>query len=98
MAEAHHIAVSPHNYNSTTIALAATLHAAAGMPNFIITEYFVNFEDAGRDIARPAFRVEQGYLELPTTPGLGIDLDESALGRRPYREAALRRLRRPEDE
>ncbi len=98
MAEAHHIAVSPHNYNSTTIALAATLHAAAGMPNFLITEYFVNFEEAGRDIARPAFRVEQGYLDLPTTPGLGIDLDEAALGRRPYREAPLRRLRRPEDE
>ena len=60
MAEPHHIAVSPHNYNSTTVGLAATLQAAAGMPNFLITEYFVNFEALGQEIARPPFQVENG--------------------------------------
>jgi galactonate dehydratase len=98
MAEPSHIAVSPHNYNSTTLGLAATLHAAAAMPNFLITEYFVNFEAAGRAIARTPFRVEQSHIALPTAPGLGIELDEDALARHPYREAPLRRLRRPEDE
>jgi galactonate dehydratase len=98
MAEPYHIALSPHNYNSTTIGLAATLHAAAGMPNFLITEYFVNFEEMGAAIARPAFTVEQGYITLPTAPGLGIDLDEAELARHPFREPALRSLRRPEDE
>jgi galactonate dehydratase len=98
MAEPYHIAVSPHNYNSTTVGLAATLQASAGMPNFLITEYFVNFEDVGRAIARTPFAVEQSYIALPTTPGLGIDLDEDALARHPYREAPARRLRRPEDE
>lgn len=98
MAEPHHIAVSPHNYNSTTVGLAATLHAAAGMPNFLITEYFVNFEAMGAEIARPPFRVDNGYIALPTTPGLGLDLDEDALARHPHREPPLRRLRRPEDE
>jgi galactonate dehydratase len=98
MAEPAHIAVSPHNYNSTTLGLAATLHAAAAMPNFLITEYFVNFEAAGRAIARPPFAVEQSYIALPTTPGLGIDLDEDALARHPFREAPLRRIRRPADE
>jgi galactonate dehydratase len=98
MAEPHHIAMSPHNYNSTTVGLAATLHAAAGMPNFVITEYFVNFEEVGRSIARPPFRVEQSYIALPSAPGLGIDLDEDALARYPQGEPHLRRLRRPEDE
>jgi galactonate dehydratase len=98
MAEPAHIAVSPHNYNSTTVALAATVQASAGMPNFLITEYFVSFEEVGRAIARAPLQVENGYVALPTTPGLGIDLDEDALGRHPYREAAPRRLRRPEDE
>ena len=98
MAEPYHIAVSPHNYNSTTIGLAATLHAAAAMPNFLITEYFVNFEDLGREIARRAFTVEDGYIQLPTQPGLGIDLDEEALVRHPYREMPARSLRRPRDE
>jgi galactonate dehydratase len=98
MAEPYHIAVSPHNYNSTTVGLAATLHAAAGMPNFLITEYFVNFEETGAAIARSPLRVEQGHVALPTAPGLGIDLDEAALARYPYREPTLRPLRRPEDE
>ena len=98
MAEPSHIAVSPHNYNSTTVGLAATLQASAGMPNFLITEYFVNFEDVGRDIARTPFSVDRGFIALPTVAGLGIDLDEDALARHPYREGAARRLRRPEDE
>jgi len=98
MAEPHHVAISPHNYNSTTVGLAATVHASAGMPNFLITEYFVNFEEVGEAIARPPFRVERGYIALPTAPGLGIDLDETALAKYPYREPAPRRLRRPEDE
>ena len=98
MAEAHHVAVSPHNYNSTTLGLAATLHATAGMPNFIITEYFVNFAEVGAEIADTAFQVENSYITLPTTPGLGIDLDEDALARYPYREFALRQLRHPQDE
>ena len=55
MAEAYHVAVAPHNYNSTTVGLAATLQASAGMPNFLITEYFVNFEDVGREIALQSF-------------------------------------------
>jgi hypothetical protein len=32
-AESEAIAVSPHNYNSTTMALSATVHASACMPN-----------------------------------------------------------------
>ena len=98
MAEPYHVAVSPHNYNSTTVGLAATLQAAAGMPNFLITEYFVNFEEMGRAITRTPLTVEKSHLALPTTPGLGIDLDEDALARYPYREPSLRRLRRPADE
>lgn len=98
MAEPYHIAMAPHNYNSTTLGLAATLHAAAGMPNFIITEYFVNFEAMGAELAREPFQVENSYITLPTAPGLGIDLDEAALARFPYREHALRRLRHPHQE
>ena len=61
-------------------------------------EYFVNFEAAGRAIARTPLPVDGGHITLPTTPGLGLDLDEEALALHPYREAPLRRLRRPADE
>lgn len=92
MAEAYHVAMAPHNYNSTTIGLAATLHAAVGMANFIITEYFVNFEEVGQEIAQETFTVEDSFITLPNKPGLGIDLDEEALRRRPYQERPRRKI------
>jgi galactonate dehydratase len=98
MAEVYHVTVSPHNYNSTTIGLAATIHAAATMPNFLITEYFLNFEEIGKEIAQPPFEVEDSYITLPTAPGLGLDLDEDALGKRPYQQFKDRNLPRPADE
>jgi len=98
MAEPSYVAVAPHNYNSTTIGLAATVHASAVMPNFLITEYFVNFEAVGKEIARPPLLPERGSIPLPTTPGLGIELDEEALRARAYLPFPARTLRRVSDE
>ncbi|HZI80136.1 MAG TPA: mandelate racemase/muconate lactonizing enzyme family protein, partial [Vicinamibacterales bacterium] len=98
MAEAYHVVVSPHNYNSTTVGLAATLHVAAAIPNFLITEYFVNFEPRGLEIASVPLRVDRGYIEVPRTPGLGIDLREEVLARYGYREFPARSVPAPRDE
>jgi galactonate dehydratase len=97
MAEVYHVVVAPHNYNSTAIGLAATVHAAAGMPNFLITEYFVNFEEVAKAIASP-FAPVNGEITLPTAPGLGVEIDEDALAHYAYREFPPRSLRRPADE
>ena len=98
MADAYHVAVSPHNYNSTTVGLAATVHAAVGMPNFLITEYFVNLERIADQIAIDPPAVKKGYIEIPTAPGLGIDLDEQALQKYANTERPARTLRTPVDE
>ena len=98
MAEPYYVAVSPHNYNSTTIALAATVQAAACMPNFLITEYFVNFEETGNEISVDPFTVENGYIDLPDRPGLGLDLDEQALLANPYVEQPPRAIRQYHEE
>ncbi|MHB1319548.1 MAG: mandelate racemase/muconate lactonizing enzyme family protein [Anaerolineae bacterium] len=86
MAEPYYVAVSPHNYNSTSIGLAATVQAAATMPNFIITEYFVNFSTTSALISRNTLIPEGGYIALPNRPGLGVDLDEAALKEYAYRQ------------
>ena len=98
MAEAHLVAMSPHNYNSTMIGLAATVHACATMPNFLITEYFLNFEELGKRIAKPPLLQEGGYVTLPTTPGLGMDLDEDALRAHAYEHFPKRNIRQYADE
>ena len=80
-AEPWHVAIAPHNYNSTSVGLASTLQVSACIPNFLITEYFVNFASLGSEIASRPFEVKDSHIELPTEPGLGIELDESALQR-----------------
>ena len=85
MAEPYFVVISPHNFNSTTVGLAATIQVSAAIPNFLITEYFVNLEELGKDIAKVPFEVQDGYIQLPDTPGLGIDLDEERLAAYPYK-------------
>jgi galactonate dehydratase len=92
MAEPYFVTVSPHNYNSTTVGLAATLQVAAAIPNFLITEYFVNFEARGREVAVTPFEVRGGYIALPPGPGLGLELRADVLSRFPYREFPRRDL------
>ena len=98
MAEAYFVAVSPHNYNSTTVGLAATIQVSAAIPNFLITEYFMNMDAFGREIALQPFEVVDGYIDLPEAPGLGIDLDEDALARYPYQPGRSRYVRQYSDE
>jgi galactonate dehydratase len=92
-AEPWHVTVAPHNYNSTTVGLACTLQVSACIPNFLITEYFVNFEAAGQELARVPFEVKDSYIAIPTAPGLGIELDEAWLARHPLQERRARHIR-----
>jgi galactonate dehydratase len=98
MAEPYLVAVSPHNYNSTLMALSATIHASACMPNFIITEYFLPFVELGDRICRNQLKPVNGYIPLPTEPGLGLDIDEAMLANYPYKQFPLRKLPFPEDD
>jgi galactonate dehydratase len=86
------VAVSPHNYNSTSLALAATLQASATMPNFLITEYFVPLEEISRKVAPDAFVPQGGLLALPSGPGLGITVDEEFVRSQASRPASSRKF------
>jgi galactonate dehydratase len=92
-AEAYYIPVAPHNYNSTTVALNSGIQIAANIPNFLILEYFLFFEDFGREISKNLSIPERGKIDLPKTPGLGIDLDERALSKLGYKEFPKRGTR-----
>lgn len=98
MAEPYFVAVSPHNYNSTLLGLSATVHASACMPNFIITEYFLPFVEMGEKVCKNQLKPVDGYIQLPKDPGLGLEIDESALLRFPYQSFPMRNLPFPEDD
>jgi galactonate dehydratase len=93
MAEAHRVSVSPHNYNSTTVGLGATLQVAACIPNFLITEFFVHFQPRSNEIMKSPFQVKDGYIHLPQSPGLGVELDEEMMRQFPRRQFSVRPIR-----
>jgi galactonate dehydratase len=93
MAEPHYVAVCPHNHNSTTVSLAATLQVAAVIPNFLITEYFVNYRELGNTILENPFEMVDGCFKLPTAPGLGISINENVLRDLAYRQSSARQFR-----
>jgi galactonate dehydratase len=74
MAEARNIAVAPH-CPLGPIALAACLHLAACTPNHLIQEHL----SLGEGYLKEPFVVNDGYISVPEKPGLGIELDESAI-------------------
>jgi galactonate dehydratase len=74
MAEAYYAAIAPHNPLGP-ISLAAGVQLAASIPNFLCQEQV----SLGEGYLKKPFVVRQGYLDLPTGPGLGIELDEDAL-------------------
>src|SRR5437762_1964419 len=74
MAEAFYAAIAPHNPLGP-ISLAAGLHLAAAIPNFLCQEQ----SSLGVGYIKKPFQVRDGYIDIPTGPGLGIELDENAL-------------------
>jgi galactonate dehydratase len=74
MAEAYYAAVAPHNPLGP-ISLAAGLHLAASIPNFLCQEQVT----LGEGYLKQPFQVEGGYVKIPEGPGLGIELDENQI-------------------
>jgi galactonate dehydratase len=84
MADAHYVSVAPHN-PCGPLATAVNVHFAASTHNFLILEYHADDASPRRDLVDEPIKLVNGYLELPEKPGLGIDLNEEALGKFPFR-------------
>jgi L-alanine-DL-glutamate epimerase-like enolase superfamily enzyme len=80
MCQDHHLLMVSHGWN-TAIGVAADLHLAAAMPNARYVEYLTPAPYIEEIITRP-FQVDsEGFLAIPTAPGLGIELNRDALRR-----------------
>ena len=81
MAEAYDIAVAPHAPYGP-IALAATLQVDSCTPNVFIQEQSLGIHyNKGFDLLdfvknKEIFQYEDGFVDLPTKPGLGLEMDE----------------------
>jgi glucarate dehydratase len=76
--------------------MAAMIHLGAAVPNLLYasdTHYPWNPDDI---IKGPMFEIKDGYLDVPTGPGLGVELDEEKLAK--YAEAYQKRRSHARDD
>jgi galactonate dehydratase len=79
MAECYFGAVAPH-CPLGPIALASCIQLDACIPNFLVQEHVTT----GVGYLKQPFKIVDGYIDLPTGPGLGIELDEAAMADKYY--------------
>ena len=79
-AQEHGIAMAMH-MAATPVAQMASVHCAAATENFLALEChaidYPEWNDLVTGISNPI--VQNGYIDVPETPGLGIDLNEEAI-------------------
>jgi len=81
MAETHYMAVAPH-CPLGPIALAACIQFALCTPSFLIQEH----GHLGQGYLKKPFTDTGGYLSIPEGSGLGIEVDEEAVRKMPWKE------------
>ena len=80
MAAQHHVPVSFHTWGDA-IALAASVHLSAAIKECIVMELDCTYNPLREELLRDPFQVEQGYLIPPEKPGLGVELEPTAVQR-----------------
>ncbi|MBW8880915.1 MAG: galactonate dehydratase [Asticcacaulis sp.] len=85
MAEAYDVAIAPH-CPLGPLALASCLQLAAATPNHIIQESSIgiHYNTAGNDLLTymknpEVFDIRDGYIDVLTGPGLGVEVDEAMI-------------------
>ena len=88
MAEAHHVKVIPHNPLSP-VSTAACVQLDACIPNFALQEYTGESEPPKSELLVEPIKLKDGYLIVPEGPGLGIELNEEAIAKYPFKDKVL---------
>jgi L-alanine-DL-glutamate epimerase-like enolase superfamily enzyme len=80
-AQAHHKMVAPHAFAGAVL-LVASLHFAAAIPNGLLLEWDQNPNALRDELLKELLRLESdGTVRPPERPGLGIELDRTAVER-----------------
>ena len=78
LADSFGIPVSPHNFSSGVL-LAATIHLMASTPNTQWLEMDTSGNAVYEELLTASLRLNDGYVEVPNQPGLGVELTEETL-------------------
>ncbi len=81
LAETYNAQVAPHLY-AGPVEWAANVQLGASIPNILMAETIETPFHAA--LIKNTLTVEDGYIPIPTAPGLGIDVDEDLARAHPY--------------
>ncbi|MGD0328868.1 MAG: mandelate racemase/muconate lactonizing enzyme family protein [Nitrososphaeria archaeon] len=84
LCEMYYMPVAPHNCHSP-LATFINAHLCATLSNFLILELDVDDVPWRDEVVSEPIKVNNGYLELPTKPGFGVDLNEDEIAKHPFR-------------
>jgi 2-dehydro-3-deoxyphosphogalactonate aldolase len=83
MAETYYAQIAPHLYCGP-IEGAANIQLSACSPNFLILESIGTWSGFHADILKAPIQWEDGYVIVPDSPGLGVELNEAVAQQHPY--------------
>jgi L-alanine-DL-glutamate epimerase-like enolase superfamily enzyme len=75
MAELANVLVIPHSWSSDLLT-AASLHLNAFQRRAVFVEFNTSQGPLSREMVKEPLRLEDGYLTVPSKPGLGVSVDE----------------------
>ena len=82
LAEADYLTIAPHNPLGG-MSTAVSTHFAASTGNFLILEYRLDTVGPNSKLLKKPIRFDNGYLVIPETPGLGVEINEDAIKNHP---------------
>lgn len=88
IAEVHNAQVAPHLY-AGPVEWAANIQLAANIPNHLITETIGTGGDFHLALIKNSIVWEDGFIQTPMAPGLGIEFDEDLARAHPYTDTGL---------
>lgn len=83
LAEVHHAQIAPHLYCGPVVG-AANIQIAACSPNFLILESIQQWGGFHAEILKTPIQWQDGFVIPPSSPGLGVELNEAVALKHPY--------------
>jgi L-alanine-DL-glutamate epimerase-like enolase superfamily enzyme len=81
LAHAYNRMVAPHAFSSA-LTLVASMHLLASLPNGLMLEFDQNPHALRQELLKEPIQTDQdGFVKLPERPGLGVELDPTAVER-----------------
>jgi L-alanine-DL-glutamate epimerase-like enolase superfamily enzyme len=78
LADMYYIPIAPHNIGSP-VQTVANCHVMAAVPNFLVLEFHHLDDRFWEGIVNEGPLIQEGHIDVPNLPGLGVTLNEDLL-------------------